>query len=212
MRTVIQIILTIAIIILGYMVFESVMKPIRFNKQKNLRERATISRLIDIREAQKAYKDLHLKYTDDFDTLAHFLENDSFEIIKAIGTIPEDLIDSVRSVKKAREISLERGIIQREVTKIPVKDSLFNPKFPSDSLRYVPYTDGVKFDMEAGEYETSSSLMIQVLEVSVRYEDLLKGLDPQLVVNYAEEREKITNFPGLKIGSRTEGTLSGNWE
>ena len=212
MRTVIQIILTIAIVILGYMVFESIMKPIRFNKDKDKREDATIDRLIDIREAQKAYKDLHLEYTDNFDTLADFLENDSFEIIKAIGTIPEDLIDSVGSVKKARDIALERGIIKREVTKIPVKDSLFSDDYPIDSLRYVPYTSGLTFDMEADEYETSSSLVIQVLEVSVLYDDLLKGLDPQLSVNYASEREKITNFPGLKFGSLTEGTLSGNWE
>lgn len=66
--------------------------------------------------------------------------------------------------------------------------------------------------MEAGEYESSSSLIIKVLEVSVPYNILLAGLDEQLVVNYAEERRKITNFPGLKFGSLTEGTLTGNWE
>jgi hypothetical protein len=212
MRTVIQIILAIAILVLAYFVYESIMNPIRFKKAKDIRERAAITRLIDIREAQKAYKDVKLQYTDNFDSLIYFLRTDSFEITKAIGTIPEELIDELGSLSKARDEALKRGLIRRETTKISVMDSLFGRNFAVDSLRHVPYTDGVTFDMEAGEFETPSNLKVRVVEVSVLYEDLLKGLDPQLVVNYAYEREKITKFPGLKLGSMTEGTLTGNWE
>jgi len=212
MRTVIQIILAAAILVLAYLVFESIMKPIRFNKAKDIREDATIERLIDIREAQKAYKDVKVDYTDDFDTLIHFLKTDSFEITRAIGTIPEELIDSLGSLPKAREAALKSGLIRRETTKIPVVDSLFGLDFAVDSIRYVPYTDGLEFKMEAGEFVTGSNLKVKVVEVSVLYEDLLKGLDEQLVVNYTYEREKIVKFPGLKLGSMTEGTLTGNWE
>ena len=211
MRTVIQIILGIAIIVLAYFVYESIMTPIRFNQARRVRERATIDRMIDIREAQQAYKDINLAYTSSFDTLISFLKNDSFEVVKAIGTIPEDLIDSV-GITEAREISIDRGIIRREITKIPVMDSLFSRDYPVDSMRFVPYTNQLEFNMEADEYQTPSNLNIKVLEVSVLYEDLLRGLDPQLVINYADERETITNYPGLKFGSLTEGTLSGNWE
>ncbi|MGC9343211.1 MAG: hypothetical protein ACP5E3_10955 [Bacteroidales bacterium] len=212
MRTVIQIILAIAILVLAYFVYESIQTPIRFNKAKDIRERAAISRLIDIREAQKAYKDVKLEYTDSFDSLIFFLKTDSFEITKAIGTIPEELIDELGSLRKAREAALERGLIRRETTKVSVMDSLFGKDYAIDSMKYVPYTDGVIFDMEAGEFETPSNLKVKVVEVTVLYEDLLKGLDPQLVVNYTYEREKITKFPGLKLGSMTEGTLTGNWE
>ncbi len=211
MRTVFQIILGIAILVLAYLVYDSIMTPIRFNKAKKIREDKAIARLEQIREAQKAYKDENLEYTASFDTLISFVKNDSFAITKAIGTIPESLIDSV-GIKKAREIALKRGTIKRSITKIPVKDSLFGKNFPVDSLQYIPFTEGKKFDMEAGEYETPSNLTVKVLEVSVPYSVLLKGLDPQLVVNYADERKKITNFPGLKFGSMTEGTLTGNWE
>jgi len=212
MRTVIQIILAIAIVVLAYFVYESIMTPIRFNKAKDIRERAAITRLIDIREAQKAYKDVNLKYTDSFDSLIHFLKTDSFEITKAIGTIPEELIDEYGSLTKARQEALKRGLIRRETTKIPVVDSLFGKNFAVDSLRYVPFTDGQSFNMEAGEFTTPSNLVVKVVEVSVLFEDLLKGLDEQLVVNYTYEREKIVKFPGLKLGSMTEGTLTGNWE
>jgi hypothetical protein len=212
MRTVIQIILAIAIVVLGYFVVESVMKPIRFNKAKNIREKAVITRLIDIREAQKAYKDVKMKYTDNFDTLIYFLKTDSFEITKAIGTIPEELIDELGSLRKAREEALKQGLIRRETTKVPVVDSLFGKDFAVDSMRYVPFTDGLEFNMEAGEFTTPSNLVVQVVEVSVLFEDLLEGLDPQLVINYTYEREKIVKFRGLKLGSLTEGTLTGNWE
>ncbi|MCB8994826.1 MAG: hypothetical protein H6538_04385 [Bacteroidales bacterium] len=211
MRTIIQIALALAIVILSYLVYESIMTPIRFNKQKNIRERKTIVRLLEIRDSQKAYKDAHLQYTSSFDTLIEFLKNDSFSVVKAIGMIPETLLDSV-GLKKAKEIALERGIIKREVTRISVLDSLFGKSFNVDSLRYVPFADTAQFKMVADQYVTPSNLTVKVLEVSVPYSVLLNGLDPQLVINYADERKKITNFPGLKLGSLTEGTLTGNWE
>ncbi len=212
MRTTIQIILGIAIIILGFLVIESIMAPIRFNKERAFREKLTIDRMLHIRDAQRAYKDVKINYTASFDSLIHFLQNDSFTIVRAIGEIPEDLIDETKDIRKAREIALKRGLIKREFTKINVLDSLFGLNFPVDSLRYVPFTDKVEFHMEADEYESSSGLVIKVLEVSVPYSILLNGLDEQLVVNYAEQRKKITNYPGLKFGSLIEGTLTGNWE
>lgn len=210
MRAAIQIVLGILIIVLAYFVYESIMTPIRFNKLKDVREEAAIKRLIDIREAQKAYKDVNLEYTESFDTLIYFLKNDSFSVTRAIGSIPEELLDEM-GLRRAEEVALERGIIKRETTKIPVVDSLFGKNFAVDSLKYVPYTDGKEFKMEAGEF-TTQNLVVKVLQVSVLYSDLLKGLDPQLIVNYADEREKITKFKGLKLGSLQEGTLTGNWE
>jgi len=211
MRTAIQIILAVIIIVLAYLIIESIMEPIRFNKEKDRIEKATIKRLINIREAQKAYKDVKLEYTNSFDTLFDFLRHDSFSLIKAIGTIPESLIDSV-GIKKAKEIALNKGIIKREVTKIPVKDSLFGEKYNIDSLRFVPFHDTLKFGIESGEYVTPSNLKVKVVMVYVKYEDLLKGLDPQLIVNYSDERKKVTGYAGLKFGSLDEGTLTGNWE
>jgi hypothetical protein len=212
MKTALQIILIAAIVFLGYLVYESIMTPIRFNKLKDIREKAAITRMIDIREAQKAFKEVHLRYTGSFDTLVNFLRTDSFNVIKATGMIPESLIDSTQDIKKAREIALKRGIIKRETSKVAVLDSIFGMEFPIDSLRFVPFTNGEQYDMKAGDYTTSSGLNVKVLEVTVPYETLLNGLDPQLVVNYIDQRIKITKFPGLKFGSFVEGTLTGNWE
>lgn len=211
MRRVIQILFVLVIIVLGYLIVESIMEPIEFNQEVEIREQATIDRLIDIREAQKAYKDVYKEYTGSFDTLIAFIDTASFTVVKAIGDIPEEWLDEL-GFEQARERALNEGVISRENTFVPVLDSLFNENYPTDSLRYVPYTDGVTFDMTSGELLTSSNLTVQVVEVSCQYDDLLAGLDRQLVVNYKDEREKIVGFEGLKFGSMEEGTLTGNWE
>ena len=211
MRKVIQILFVVIIIILGYLIVESIMEPIRFNQEVEVRESATINRLIDIREAQKAYKDIYRRYTGDFDTLIAFLDTSSFAVVKAIGEIPEEWLEEM-GFEKAREKALDEGIILRETTLVPVLDSLFGSAYASDSLRYVPYTEGVVFDMKSGEILTSSNLVVQVVEVTTMYDDLLNGLDRQLIVNYKDERMKIVGFEGVKFGSMEDGTLTGNWE
>ncbi|HER07605.1 MAG TPA: hypothetical protein ENO20_01735 [Bacteroides sp.] len=211
MRRVLQVLFALIIIILAYLIVESIMEPIRFQKEVTQRERATIDRLINVREAQKAYKDVYKRYTASFDTLINFLQNDSFTITKAIGTIPEEWLEQY-GLEEARQRAIREGIIVRETTKIPVMDSLFGTGFNVDSLRYVPYTEGVQFDMESSEITTSSNLKVQVVEVSVHYDDLLEGLDEQLIVNYKDEKLKIAGFEGVKFGSLEEGTLTGNWE
>ncbi len=211
MRRVIQILFVLIIIVLGYLIVESIMEPIRFNQEVETREQATIDRLIDIREAQKAYKDVNKKYTSSFDTLIAFVDTGSFTVVKADGDIPEEWLDEL-GFEKAREKALKEGVISRVNMHVPVLDSLFNPGFATDSLRYVPFTEGVTFEMDAGKLLTSSNLTVQVVETFCLYDDLLNEMDRQLVVNYKDERMKIVGFEGVKFGSMEEGTLTGNWE
>jgi len=211
MRKVIQVLFVLIIIVLGYLIVESIMEPIRFNQEVEVRESATIDRLIEIRDAQKAYKDIYKKYTGSFDTLISFLDTTSFQVVKAIGDIPEEWLEEL-GFDKARTKALAEGIISRDITQVPVLDSLFGKGFNADSLQYVPYTEGVTFNLESGSILTSSNLTVQVVEAFVMYDDLLNGMDRQLVVNYKDERMKIVGFEGVKFGSMEEGTLTGNWE
>lgn len=211
MRRVIQVLFVLVIIVLGYLIIESIMEPIRFNQEVEVREQATIDKLIDIRKAQTAYKDIYKKYAGSFDTLIAFVDTGNFTLIRAIGEIPEEWLDEL-GFEKARERALKEGKIMREPFQVPVKDSLYSASYDPGSLDLVPYTDGVRFTMESGTLLTSSNLTVQVVEVSVLYDDLLAGMDKQLVVNYKDERYKIVGFEGVKFGSMEEGTITGNWE
>lgn len=199
MKTVIQVILVIAICVMAYFVYESIQEPLRFNAEKNIRSEATIQRLKDIRMAQVAYRSEYKKYTGSFDTLIAFLKNDSFKVVMQIGDDDD-------------EAAVAAGKIIRDTIRISVLDSLFSRNFPVDSLRYVPFTDNAQFEMGIADLEVGK-VKVNVFEAKVPYDVLLDGLDPQLLVNYQAERQKITGYPGLKVGSLTETTNNaGNWE
>jgi sensor domain CHASE-containing protein len=74
MKLVIKLILLIIIIALGYFVVESIMEPVRFNKQKDIRSQMVINKLEDIRSAQIAYRALNGTYMGDWDTLINFIK------------------------------------------------------------------------------------------------------------------------------------------
>ena len=212
MKIIIQVALLIAIVALSYLLWSSINKPIDFNREKLAREEATIQRLKDIRKAQLAFKSEYNRYTGNFDSLIIFLKTDSFSVVKAVGSVPDSMIEELGKVKAERQ-ALKDGLISRDTIRLSVKDSLFYAGYPIDSMRYVPYLPGTEFELGAGELETTSKVKVRVFEAKVHYDKLLVGLDRQLIINYKEEREKITGYPGLRVGSLEEATNNaGNWE
>ncbi len=207
MKTAIQITLFLAIIVLGYFVWESIQTPIRFKKEVNIREEATIKKLVDIRTMEVAYKDVKGKFTGSFDTLIYFVRHDSFPIIR------KDFQEGWDPDEFTEEEGIRKGLIKVSVTKKSVLDSLFGKDYPIDRIKYIPFTDQSEFKLGAGQVVTGSNVAVRVFEVSALYDTLLAGLDEQLVINYIYEREKITKFPGLRVGSLEEATNNaGNWE
>ena len=207
MKTALQIILAIIIVVLGYLIYDSIMEPILFNRDRDIRTKAAIVKLKDIRELQVAYRDVYGEYSNSFDTLIGFFKNDSFTIDRLIPVVPynTDEITEKEAIKK--------GYIKVEKIRIAVKDSVLSRDYPVDEIRIIPFTDNKEFALGAGEVSTASGVIVKVFEAYAYYEDLLKGLDEQLIINYTEEREKITKFRGLKVGSLTEATNNaGNWE
>ncbi len=201
MKRVIQIVLTVAIVVLGYMLVESIMAPIRFQEEQSRRYDRTIERLRNIRTAQLAYRSAHGEFTGSFDTLIDFVLNDSFSVVRQIGD-PDD------------EDAVERGDVYRDTVKVSVRDSIFRPGFDVEQLRYVPFTDREEeFELGAGEVKTGSGLEVKVFEARVHNDVLLHGLDRQQVINLNDQRRRRDQFPGLKVGDLERPTNhAGNWE
>ncbi len=209
MRTAIKSILAVAIILVAYLLIESINEPIRFNREVKKREDAAIQRLKDIRTAQVAYRAKFGEYTGSFDTLINFVKYDSFPFVMAIGSITDSMYDLGITEKKA----MEMGLITRDTNYVMILDSLFETGYPIDSLRYVPYCDTHQFFMGAKELVTVSKVKVKVFEASILNDILLHGLNKQLIINYNAEREKIVGFKGLKVGSLEVSTNNaGNWE
>jgi hypothetical protein len=196
MKMVIHVVLIVAIAAMAYLIYESVQKPLRLNEEQKRRYEATIRRLKDIRTVQVAFKAENKRYTGSFDTLIAFLKEGKFKIVKQIGD----------------EDDMKAGRIQRDTTLISVLDSLFYKDYPVDSIRFVPFTDQVEFELGTANLE-AGKVKVNVFEAKVLNNVLLHGMDPQLVVNFNKERETIAKFAGLGVGSLTEtNNNAGNWE
>lgn len=210
MNTVLRILLIAAIVVLGYLLIDSIMNPIRFNNEKDRREKVIIERLKDIRTAQVAYKSKFGSYTGSFDTLINFVKTDSFPLIYKEGSLTDEMIEE--GITTERE-ALKRGLIVRDTSYRPVLDSIFDPGFHIDSIRYVPFAEPTEFTLKADKIPTTSKVEVEVFEASVLNNIFLAGLDRQLIINYNALRERITGFPGLRVGNITEpNNNAGNWE
>ncbi len=196
MKTAFQILLPIVILILVYLIYDSIMEPVRFRQEARHRESRVIERLKDIRTAQVAHRSRYGKFTGDLDSLADFIKYDSLAIVMATGTVPDTLTESK---------AVELGIVQRDTAWIPAKDSLFAKKrYPVDSLPYIPFSDGERFTMRAGKIERGL-VELPVFEASCEIPDYMRGLEDEYRIYYTREE-------GLKVGSMIEASLDGNWE
>lgn len=191
-----QVLLFFAIVALSYFIYAGVMKPINFDKEKITRYEEVVQRLKDIRTAQVSYKSVYGKYTSSLDTLIHFVKEDSFPVEYAEGSLDDSL-------------AVAMGLIVRDTFYVRVRDSIFHGNYSVDSLQYVPFTLGVKFEMQSGTIMTASKVEVQVFEASALNFDILNGMNRQLIINLNDYKE----FPGLKVGDINEANNNaGNWE
>lgn len=209
MKTGLQIILVIAIIVLSYFIWESIQKPIRFDNAHNARRDKVIENLENIRDAQVAYKSVYNRYTSSFDTLIHFLKNDSLPLVKMEGTLTDSMI--AEGITELKAIAM--GKIKRDTINISVLDTIVAGKYNVDSLRYVPFTDTAQFELGSGHIMTMSGVKVQVFEAKTLNDVYMNGLDPQEIINKNAIDTKLERYPGLKVGSLEEANNNaGNWE
>lgn len=187
-KLVLNIVLSLFIVGLFYYLYVIIQEPIIFEREKKVRYEATVERLKEIRKAQLAFKDLHGKFAKDFGTLISSLNNDQLPEIKIIGN-PDDTTQ----------------LVVYDTTFISLKNHAFKDGvFIIDSLPYIPYSHGEKFQMDAGEIE-KNRIKIQVFEASAPEPVFLKDLK--------DEYDKYIDDKGiLYVGSMSESSLSGNWE
>lgn len=228
MRIVFKSLLIVAAIFMAYVCYSSIMTPIEFNESKTVRDNAVIQRLKDIRKAQVQYKELYGKYTDSFDTLVAFVNHGLIPEVKKVGELSDQqlekgLNDSIALALSTPEEAAKYGIddldlfkenFRRDTSYVPVKKSVFGDNYPGlDSLPYVPFTNGQKFELAIGEYVTKSNTKIPLFEAKVPYNVYLNGLNRQEIVNLNKQAETLGRFQGLKVGDVNESNNNaGNWE
>ena len=228
MKKVINAILALCAIALVYICYGSIMGPINFDKEKAIRDKAIIARLIDIRSAQQEYRLTHEgAYTASFDTLIHFVKTAKLPFIMKIGSLTDEQLNNGMTEKKAMAIiekakktgnwnEVEKeGLtnFRRDTMWVAVMDTIFAKGFNPDSLAFVPYGNGAKFEMAVRKDTTKSGAPLNLFQAQVAYDVYLGDLDKQQLVNLKDMQEKLGKYLGLKVGDIEQpNNNAGNWE
>jgi len=210
MRTVIQILLVVAAIVLSFFIYKSIQRPIDFKKARKVRYDATVAKLKDIRKAELAYKDAYGQFCGSWDTLIDFVQNGNIKKVRAIG----ELTDSMLEAKITEAKAIKMGLIIRDTIKVPALEELFGKEYNANSLRYVP-VPGPKseFHLAQTTITTGSGIQVPVFEAKAHNNIIYRGLDPQLLINLNDQRRTNEKYPGLSVGSLEEANNNaGNWE
>lgn len=193
MRLIINLVLALIVIGLVYVLAGSIREPIMFKAEKDKRERAVINKLMTIRTAQEHFRNVTGGFAPDFDSLAYVLRNDSFAIIKVIGD-PDDPNFT--------------GEIIYDTTLTPAIDTIIALGINLDSLPFVPYGGGTRFDI-AADTMTYQKTMVTVVEVGTRRKVFM---GPYADIRFARYDSRYDPNSVIKFGDMNKPNLAGNWE
>lgn len=199
-----QIALAVVIVALVVWLYLIIVNPLRFAKEKNIREKAVIERIKDIRSAERAYKQVYGEYTGSFDELIRFVLNDSMTYERTFGSMDDS-------------VAVAQNLVRTEKFKMAAIDTIFGQKrLTPDAvrqLRYIPYGDGTEYYLASTVLTTESRVSVPVFECKAPYKDFLQDLNRQELINLIDEQKAINRYPGIKVGSLEVATNdAGNWE
>ena len=206
MKTILQIVLWVVCILLGYMIYRSVTGPIEFDKVKKERFAEVIDRLKDIRNAQEAYRTVNGRYANDFQSLVAFVDTGRY-------TITQQRDSSYMEYDKVYQIDMLREVtIIDTLGFVSVKDSLFGADDRFKQMMNVPYAaNNEKFTMKA-EIVEKSGYKAPVFEAKVAKSVVLSDQPKDLLSREnAQVSVEEVNGSEIKVGSLTEVSTSGNW-
>ncbi len=210
MKTVLQIVLSIVALVLAFLIYSSIKKPIDFEKARKARYDVTIERLKDIRKAQLTYKEVHGKFTGSWDTLINFVMYDSVINIRKVGELTDSMVEAKITEKKA----IQMGLIVRDSIRVNALETIFGKGYDATQLKYIPVPgEPSEFHLGATVIITGSGIGVPVFEAKAHNNVILRGLNPQLIINLNDQRRTNEKYPGLAVGSLTETiNNAGNWE
>ena len=227
MKTVVKILLGVAIVFLVYLCVMSIVTPIQFENTRTVRERAIVSHLIDIRAAQLEYKDQHNRFVSDLDSLVDFVKTGKKKIVLKEGTLTDAQLEAglteakaVRIVNRGnkREIE-ENGLVgfRRDTTEVDVITELYGNKYTRDNVAdmvVIPYSGGKKFGIKVNnEYKNDIGIRVPRFEVTAPYQSYLSDLDRQEMLNLIDKARQMDKYAGLRVGSvEAPNNNAGNWE
>jgi len=207
-KLIINFLLLIIALFLGYKIYNSVYAPVKFNKEKVKRYQKIVEKLKDIRNAELAHREVNGDYTGSFDSLVKFIDTAKFVITQQRDSSYK-YFDKAYGIEKNKDT-----VIIDTLGYASVKDSLFKNDPRYKNMMWVPIPGRekqVKFELKHG-YLRRSNVKIPVFVARVDKSEVLYD-QPKVLV--AQEKNikstKEINGPYIQVGSLDEVNDSGNW-
>ncbi len=201
LRPVISILLWLLIIFLGYKIYQGIMGPIEFNKEKKVRFTKVIESLKIIRDAEVAHKEVIGRFTSKPADLVQFIDTAKFAITE---------VNNVVVTEQRGTISVE--VEKRVVDTVGYKDvrAAFAGRDYKNMFN-VPGTDA-QFELKTGFVEKIQGVQAPVFEARVDKAVVLKGLP----VEYIRQEKEALGGPEVRgeyisVGSLDDVKTGGNW-
>lgn len=223
MKIAINLVLALCAAGLLWFCYTSIQSPIQFQKDMAVREAAVKKRLVEIRTAEEQYRAQKGDFCDTLENLVEFVKNGRLPVVNKVGELTDEQMDKGLTEAKAAAIvrsgdaaAIEANGLQhfrRDTVWVPLIDTLYTKDFVADSLMYIPFSNGKKFDIMKSMIVNKSGTVQTVMECSAEYGTYLDGLNTREIANLRDRAEKTSRFPGLKIGDLyTANNNAGNWE
>lgn len=226
MKHVSNILLVVAIVVLGYLCVMSIMTPIRFQEQREAREKVVISKLIDIRKVQVEFKNQHGHYTTSIDSLVDFVHNGKVPQVFKKGVLNDEQLanglteeKALRIVKSGNQKEIIANGLQdfrRDTSYVSVFEHLFADRRieEMDTLGLIPFSNGQQFELQAVMHNNATTgVSVPLFQARASFDSYLHDLSHQELVNLKDKTEKLMKYCGLQVGSVEEpNNNAGNWE
>jgi xanthosine utilization system XapX-like protein len=201
LRPIISIILWVLIIFLGYKIYQSIMGPIEFNKEKKIRYALVIENLKIIRDAEVAHKEVTGNFTDKPANLISFIDTAKFAITETKNIV-------VTEQRGAISVDVEKRVTDTIGFK-DVRASFAGRDYKN--MFKVPNTDA-QFEIKTGWVEKVQGVKAPVFEARVDKAIVLEGLNKDLM---RMEKESLggaeVSGAYISVGSLENVNTSGNW-
>lgn len=193
MKVAINLLLTALIFLLIYMIYTSIREPIAFQEEKGRRVDVVIARLKQIKASQEIYRTIKGTFAGSFEELINVLKTEKIPFEK----IENDPTDPTNEDKFIRSTSYS-----------PAIDTIKAMGINLDSIPFVPFTNGLKFEITADTIEYQSTT-VPVVQVGTKWKTFMGEFGDPKYKKYDKyfDPEKL-----LKFGDMTTPNLNGNWE
>lgn len=222
-RSLISIILGVAVLFLAIFAARSIMRPEKFKNVYEMRKTANVNNLLTIRSAQAIYKNVNKKYASTMDSLVDFVEHGTVEIEKNVGSFPDTMSEAE---------AFKLGLIHKEVVTVPAIEKMLDldanlTRENFKNFQYIPFSDKKQYEIQVGSI-ASKTYEIPVYKIEVPLEDVLVNMDRSISPEnsgflkrlwnkifynkLAEEKQYKSQYSDMYMGSLTEASTAGSWE